>query len=63
MLILFITLSAFYRYLSLARQVPGSPARTVTDTDTHTHDDYYNFAPSRARLIIPIENVQVTGIH
>ncbi len=55
MLFLFFTSSAFYRYLSLARQVPGAPARTVTDrqTDTHTdtHDDYYNLAPSRARLI------------
>ncbi len=49
------TSSAFYRYLSLARQVPGAPARTVTDrqTDRHTdtHDDYYNLAPSRARLM------------
>ncbi len=53
MLFLFFTSSAFYRYLSLARQVPGAPARAVTDrqTDTQTHDDYYNLAPSRARLI------------
>ncbi len=36
MLILFFTSSAFYRYLSLARQVPGAPARTVTDRHTHT---------------------------
>ncbi len=36
MLILFVTSSAFYRYLSLARQVPGVPARTVADTQTHT---------------------------
>ncbi len=50
MLFLFFTSSAFYRYLSLARQVPGASARTVTHTQTDTHDDYYNLAPSRARL-------------
>ncbi len=53
MFIFFFTSSAFYRYLSLARQVPGAPARTVTDTqtDTRTHMMItHNLAPSRAML-------------
>ncbi len=48
MLLLFVPSSAFCWYLSLARQVPAAPTRTVTDR----HDEYYNLAPTWARITI-----------
>ncbi len=53
-LLLFVPSSAFCWYLSLACQVPGAPARTVTHTQTDTHTmSTITSPPHGARLTTP----------